>query len=178
MRVIAGQFGGRRLSTAKHGRTRPTPDRVREALFSILGDLADTRVLDLFAGSGALGLEALSRGATHTTFVERDRAALAALRSNIEALGVGATARVLTGDAFKALDRMSGPFDLVFLDPPYAAEAWGKALGLLDSRALLSESARVVCEHGTGSKPALSDGWTVCDERAYGDVSIVMLRKA
>lgn len=178
MRVIAGRFKGRRLASPKHERTRPTPDRVREALFSILGDVTGDAVLDAFAGSGALGLEALSRGAGRAVFIDRDRAALAALTENIDALDLGAQAQVLRGDTLKQLQHLNGPFDLVFIDPPYAAQLWGKTLRALDRRALLGQSARVVCEHGRGVEPALPDGWTICDERAYGDVSILLVRKA
>ncbi len=127
MRVIAGRFGGRRLVAPK-GRTttRPTSDRVREAIFSMLGDLGeeeDARVLDLFAGTGALGIEALSRGAARAVFVERDGAALAALRANLSALGLGEErAEVRRGEALAALRsarERAETYDLVLIDPPY-----------------------------------------------------------
>ena len=113
MRVVAGEFKGRRLHTPRGSRTRPTADRVREALFSMLGDVSGARVLDLYAGSGALGIEALSRGAKSALFVERDRQALAALRRNLEA--VGADADVRREDARSFLARAEGKFDLVFV---------------------------------------------------------------
>ena len=103
MRVIAGELGGRRLATPRGDATRPTSERVREALFSMLGRSDGLRVLDLFAGSGALGIEALSRGAAHATFVERSAPALAALRANLAALGLGERASVRAGDALAAL---------------------------------------------------------------------------
>src|SRR5437763_2820706 len=120
MRVIAGTYGGRRLVAPRGAATRPTADRVREALFSALGDVSELTVLDLFAGSGALGIEALSRGAATATFVERGRPALAALRANLEALRV--EAEVVPGDAaafVRNAARDGRAYDLVFVDPPY-----------------------------------------------------------
>ncbi len=117
LRVVAGRFGGRRLERPRGAPTRPTADRVREALFSMLGDVDGDRVLDLFAGSGALGIEALSRGAASAVFVERDARAAAAIKRNLESLGV--EARVARQDVLGFLGREQGPFDLVFCDPPY-----------------------------------------------------------
>ncbi len=135
MRVIAGRFGGRRLAAPRGAATRPTADRVREALFSMLGSLDGASVLDLFAGTGALGIEALSRGAAQAVFVERDRLALSALRANLAALGLGAEGgepqvQVRARDAVAALGgaiEQGETYDLVFLDPPYAqAGEWGQ----------------------------------------------------
>ncbi len=129
MRVIAGGLGGRRLRAPRGLATRPTSDRVREALFSALGHVTSARVLDLYAGTGALGIEALSRGAAHATFVESARPALAALRENLAALGLAGAARVVAQPVAGAASRiggggwLAGPFDLVFADPPYAAVA-------------------------------------------------------
>lgn len=121
MRVIAGTAGGRRLVAPKGDRTRPTADRVREALFSSLqARLPGARVLDLFAGSGALAIEALSRGAAHATLVERARPALAAIRTNLATAGVTDRASVVASELPGALAKVEGPFDLVLLDPPYA----------------------------------------------------------
>src|SRR5436305_5485400 len=132
MRVVAGRHGGRGLVAPKGDATRPTADRVREALFSALGDVSDMTVLDLFAGSGALGIEALSRGAAQATFVERARPALTALRANLEALDI--TAQIHAGDA-RALVRNATQagrtYDLVFVDPPYReSERLAKQLDL------------------------------------------------
>ena len=117
LRVVAGTLGGRRLYTPVGARTRPTADRVREALFSILGPVDGLRVLDLFAGSGALGIEALSRGAASATFVDSSSQAVAAVRRNLEALGV--EGEVGRRDALRWLAGAEGPYDLVFADPPY-----------------------------------------------------------
>ena len=122
MRVIAGVAGGRRLVGPKGSVTRPPTDRMREALFASLGDsVPGAHVLDLYAGAGTFGLEALSRGAVGATFVERDRRALAALRHNIAAVDLGGT--VLPIDVNRAFERLSGEFDVVFVDPPYALGA-------------------------------------------------------
>jgi 16S rRNA (guanine966-N2)-methyltransferase len=124
VRIVAGQFGGRRLVLPKNERVRPTADRVREAWMSILGAaILDARVLDLFAGSGALGLEALSRGAAHVTFVELHPASLEALERNIAALGVADQVTVYRGDAMRYAERAEErAFDIVLADPPYSID--------------------------------------------------------
>jgi 16S rRNA (guanine966-N2)-methyltransferase len=169
MRIVAGRWGGRRLVAPPGRATRPTSDRVREALFSILGPLDGARVLDLFAGSGALGLEALSRGAAEATFVERDRAALKALRANVEALS--APAQVVPADAAAFLGnaaRAGALYDLVFLDPPYRqAAALGRELSL---EPVLAPGARVVVE--SDRRSPLDLPFEPFDERRYGDTLI------
>jgi 16S rRNA (guanine966-N2)-methyltransferase len=170
MRVIAGELGGRRLRTARGAATRPTAERVREALFSMLGPLHGAAVLDLFAGSGALGIEALSRGAAHATFVERSAPALAALRANLAALELdGGRARVSAGDALAALSG-ADKYDLVFLDPPYAqAAALAGALSR-ELPAVLRAGARVVSE--SDRRAPLELGLPLERERCYGDTMI------
>ena len=174
MRVIAGTHRGRRLVAPAGTGTRPTSDRVREALFSILGPLDGHVVLDLFAGSGALGIEALSRGATRAVFVERAPAALAALRANLEAVGAEpAVASVVPGDArgaLRAARRSRDTYDLVFLDPPYRRATL--LAGEL-SRALpgvLAAGGRVVSESDRRSPLELT--LPLADERRYGDTLI------
>jgi 16S rRNA (guanine966-N2)-methyltransferase len=148
LRIIGGELRGRRLRVPEGTSVRPTADRVREALFNILGDTVfGARVLDPFAGSGALGFEALSRGAAEVTFIERDRAVLAVLRENAEALGVESRIRVLSGAAERVLagTAAGGPWDLVLADPPYelSPEPWVEALrdsgGLAEGGRLLIE---------------------------------------
>jgi 16S rRNA (guanine966-N2)-methyltransferase len=172
MRVIAGQWGGRRLQAPPGEATRPTSDRVREALFSVLGDRVDgARVLDLFAGSGALGIEALSRGAAEATFVDSAPAAIRALRANLQTLG--ATAEVRRADARRFLGGASAAarqYDLVFLDPPY------RLAGRLGSEltaalpAVLAPGAAVVAE--SDRRAPLELGLPILDERRYGDTLI------
>ena len=174
MRIVAGSHGGRRLVAPPGNTTRPTSDRVREALFSMLGPLDGHEVLDLFAGSGALGLESLSRGARRAVLVERDRRALVALRTNVAALGFGDGRAVeRAGDAGRvARDAAAGAeaYDLVFLDPPYRlAAGFGATHGaLLD--ALLAPGARVVSESDRRTPMELAVPLT--QERRYGDTLI------
>jgi 16S rRNA (guanine966-N2)-methyltransferase len=172
VRVVAGRFGGRRLSAPPGRATRPTSDRVREALFSILGPLDGIRVVDLYAGSGALGIEALSRGAAEAVFVERDPRAVAVLRANLEALG--AEAQVRRTDVLAALRdaRERGEtYDLALCDPPYRlAPGLGGSLG----EALvpvLAQGARVVTESDRRT-PLDLDPLPLTDERRYGDTLI------
>ena len=174
MRVVAGRLGGRRLRAPRGRDTRPTSDRVREALFSMLGPLDGARVLDLFAGSGALAIEALSRGAATATIVERDPRAIEVIRSNLQALGLGADeARVVHAPARAALRDASAAgdaYDLVLLDPPYRdAPALGRELsGALPS--VLAPTARVVSE--SDRRSPLDLDLPVVRERRYGDTLI------
>ena len=172
MRIVAGRWGGRRLTTPKGTDTRPTSDRVREALFSILGDFVqDARVLDLFAGSGALGLEALSRGAAAATFVDSAAPAVAAVKANLEALGE--EAEVQRADALRFLHAAAGEtrhYDLVLLDPPYRlAERLGRELSEA-LPAILAPAALVISESDRRA-PLVLD-LPLNDERRYGDTLI------
>ncbi len=173
MRVVAGRFGGRSLVAPRGRSTRPTSDRVREALFSILGasSLEGARVLDLFAGSGALGIEALSRGASEAAFVDSSSAAVAALRRNLDALGVRAEVRRQDALAYlRTASRDARQYDLVFLDPPYRHAS---ALGSDLSAALgpvLAPAARVVAE--SDRRAPLELRLDLLDERRYGDTLI------
>jgi 16S rRNA (guanine(966)-N(2))-methyltransferase RsmD len=172
MRVIAGIYGGRRLQVPAGLETRPTSDRVREALFSILGDtVEDADVLDLFAGSGALGIEALSRGARHATFVDNAAPAIRAVTANLEALG--AKAEVVRAEVRRYLggaSRSARQYDLVFLDPPYrlAASLGGDLSGPL--AAVMAPEATVVVE--SDRRAPLEIDLPLHDERRYGDTLI------
>jgi 16S rRNA (guanine966-N2)-methyltransferase len=170
MRIVAGQFKGRRLRMPRGAPTRPTADRVREALFSMLGDVTGARVLDLYAGSGALGIEALSRGAATAVFVERDPRAAAAIQANLDA--VGAEADVSRVDALDFLKRPMSPFDLVFCDPPY--DSGPRIAGPLAERlpALLSDNARIVTE--SDKRNPLELPFPLIRERTYGDTRIAI----
>jgi 16S rRNA (guanine966-N2)-methyltransferase len=172
MRVIAGRFGGRRLSAPPGAATRPTSDRVREALFSVLGAaVVDARVLDLFAGSGALGLEALSRGAAEATFVDASPAALRAVRANLEALGIAAETRRADARAFlRTAFAAARHYDLVFLDPPYglAGRLGGELAEALPP--VLAPGALVVAESDRRAPLALD--LPLETERRYGDTLI------
>ncbi len=176
VRIIAGSLGGRPLVAPRGRATRPTADRVREALFSILGDVADLDVLDLFAGSGAFGLEALSRDAATATFVEMSRPALAALRANIEALAVGECATIVADDVESALGRLARSgrrFGLVFLDPPYSAGRGAATLSALIAGGLLVPGAWVVVERSSRDPgPTAPAGLPQRFEREYGAATL------
>ena len=151
-RVIGGRGKGRRLRTPRGDATRPTAVRVRQTLFDILGPrVLDARFLDLFAGSGAVGVEALSRGASRAVFVEQRREAVVAIRRNLEALGVDdETCRVMRGDALSAIDdlaRAGDRFDLVFLDPPYDGDHYEPTLRRLDAGSVVAAGGWVIAEH-------------------------------
>jgi 16S rRNA (guanine966-N2)-methyltransferase len=173
MRIIAGKWRGRPLVAPPGEATRPTADRVREALFSMLasriGSFESLRVADLFAGSGALGLEALSRGAAHCVFVDKDRSALDAIRANLAKLG--AEADVLPGAAETI--RIPGPIDLAFLDPPYGSVLFAPTLANLS----LAPGAWASVETARGEAVA-ADGFDEEAVRTYGKARITLLRKA
>jgi 16S rRNA (guanine966-N2)-methyltransferase len=182
MRIVAGEFRGRRLEAPKGEGTRPTIDRVREAVFSSLAsiagpDLGGGAALDAFAGTGALGLEALSRGVESVTFVEQDRAALQAVKRNIETLGVVARTRVVTGDAFACAARGAipgGPFSLLLLDPPYRLDA-GEVATLISQLAvhdLLADEALIVLERASGTEAIWPDGISVLTQKRYGTTAV------
>src|SRR5918912_2580068 len=172
MRVIAGLYRGRRLRVPPGVRTRPTADRVREALFSIVGDVEDARVADLFAGSGALGIEALSRGAEHATFVERDHAAVGILKFNLATLGIVEGFELFEWDVLRWLETVGGAldFDLVFVDPPYSsAPRLSEPLTRL-LPGILSPPATIVTESDK-REPLVLD-LPLDDERVYGDTRL------
>jgi 16S rRNA (guanine966-N2)-methyltransferase len=172
MRVIAGTYGGRTIKAPKGDSTRPTSDRVREALFSILGDrVQDAKVLDLFAGSGALGFEALSRGAQTVTFVDDNRAAIAAIKGNLAAFGADADVRQTDALRFLGGASESGAqYDLIFLDPPYRlAERLAPPLSLA-LPAVLAPGAVAVAESDRRAPLALD--LPLNDDRRYGDTLI------
>ena len=181
MRVIAGTLRGRRLQAPKGVGTRPTADRVREAIFSMIGDCAGDRVLDLFAGSGAMGIEALSRGAASATFVDSDPRAVACVRANLATVGLASVARVLARDwraGLAAESARGSAYDLCLIDPPYSLLA-GISGSLARALApVLAESATVVIEGpATGPVPTL-DGIRVTErsDRTYGSTRVSILR--
>lgn len=168
MRVVAGELRGRRLVAPVGDATRPTTDKVREAVFNSLASMGvvdGAEVLDLFAGSGAMGIEAISRGAAHCTFVERDRAALAALRANISTLGIDERTAVVAADA-RSWPGRTRPFDLVIADPPYSFDGWNELLESLST-------GYAVCEAGREVAPP--PGWESLRVRRYGRTTVTVL---
>jgi len=177
MRVTGGRLGGRRLAAAPSG-VRPTADRVREALFARLGDLDGACVLDLYAGTGALGIEALSRGAERVVFVERSRASLAVLRGNLDALELADATRVVAGDVRAALRRLARDaerFDLVLADPPYADRALAEPLALLGDSGLLRPGATLVIERSRRHPLPAVPGLVSQQACRYGDTELEWL---
>ena len=176
MRITGGIYRSRALKAPKGSLTRPTSDRVREALFSILGPRAGAgSVLDLYAGTGALGLEALSRGASSVVFVERSKEALAALHANVESLGAQTRVRVLAASVERAAVRLERErFDLVFADPPYADIKSGLAKSALEALfvPLLGHEGMLALEHASRDPPPVLAGLTLDDSRAYGDTAL------
>lgn len=181
MRVIAGAFRGRLLRAPSGTTTRPTGDRVREAIFDVLGSICppdDMAVLDLFAGSGAMGIEALSRGAASAVFVDRDAPAVAAIRANLAGLGLEGRGTVVRADAHRFLDERRArvgqgaekrPFDLALVDPPYHFGDWGGLLEALDASLAVLESSRPV--------PA-TPPWETLRSKRYGGTLVTVVRRA
>ncbi len=169
MRVVAGELGGRKLVSPEGTSTRPTTDRVREAVFNALGSagvLDGAIVADLFAGTGAVGIEAISRGAAHCTFVERDRNALQALDANIETLDLGDRSRVLRSDATQAAATLD--VDIVFADPPYDFDGWEQLLAKVRADFVVVESGRSFGEQ---------TGWTTTRTKRYGRAWVNFLER-
>ena len=173
LRIIAGELRGRRLATVPGLKTRPTADRTRESVFNILGPTLDgLHVLDLFAGTGAFGIEALSRGAASCVFVESERSAARILAGNLEALGIRSGARLVVQPFERAtahLGAAGGPFDIVFLDPPYGPGDLFRAIRLADQRRLLASGGILIAEHDLELPMPEREGSLACSRTArYG----------
>lgn len=169
VRVVAGSLRGRRIESPRGEATRPTTDKVREAVFNALGSadvIAGAKVVDLFAGTGAMGIEALSRGAKHCTFVEKDRDALSVLRSNISTLGLEDVTTVVAGDA-ASLHYSSIECDVLIADPPYSFTAWQSLLNNVRAAFVVIESSKSIGE---------IEGWEVLRERQYGRTTVTFLQ--
>ena len=182
MRIVGGRLRGRALAAPKSNAVRPTADRLREALFNILvhaydDPVTDARVLDLFAGTGALALEALSRGAAFALFVDDGAEARALLRENVAALGLGGVTRIFRRDATKlGPAHPIEPFALVFLDPPYGQGLAEKALTAAHAGGWLTADALIVVEEAAKSGFAAPEGFDELERRAYDDTMLVILR--
>ena len=187
MRIVGGRFRGRSLSAPPGQSTRPTSDRARQALFDVLAhalwapELEGVRVLDLFAGSGALGLEAISRGAAFCLFVETDEAARGAIRDNVEAFGLFGATRIHRRDATDLGQRPGSagePFGLVFLDPPYRQGLGQRALAELTAGGWLGPDAVAVWEHAADEAVEPPSGYETLDSRRWGAAGVTFLRSA
>ncbi|NQE65267.1 16S rRNA (guanine(966)-N(2))-methyltransferase RsmD [Caulobacter sp. RHG1] len=185
MRIVSGQYRGKAIATPPGGVTRPTSDRARQAVFNILEhaawapELHGARVVDLFAGSGALGLEALSRGAAYCLFVETDDAARGAIRENIDAMHLFGVTRVHRRDAtdLGPIPASAGaPFDIAFLDPPYAKGLGEKAVAELKAGGWLNSGAILMFERGRGETDPALDGFELIDTRDYGAARVLFYK--
>ncbi|MET3926511.1 16S rRNA (guanine(966)-N(2))-methyltransferase RsmD [Devosia sp. 2618] len=181
MRIVAGKFRGKQLNSPSDESIRPTADRVRESMFNILssriGPVFDgVRVLDLFAGTGALGFEALSRGASHVTFVDMGAEARGLIRDHIEAFGAGGITKLLRRDATDlGVSGTFGQFDLVFLDPPYGHGLGEKALAGIAASGWLAPEATIVFEESVDAEIEIPTGFTLDDRREYGSAAVHFL---
>lgn len=180
-RIIAGRFRGRRLLVPTGRDIRPTTDRMRERLFSMLmhpryPDIVGAQVADLFAGTGALGLEALSRGAAHVTFVEKSSASLACLKENIKALGAEGETSIMQASA-SALPAARAPHDFIFMDPPYRMGLVGPTLDRILENGWLAEDGVIICELATDDPLDLPAGLHLTDERTQGQQRVVFLTR-
>ncbi|WP_289032485.1 16S rRNA (guanine(966)-N(2))-methyltransferase RsmD [uncultured Roseibium sp.] len=184
MRIVAGRFKGAAIVAPKTQATRPTSDRLRETIFNILAHGLETevdgaRVLDLFAGSGALGLEALSRGARHCTFIEEGAEARGVIRRNMEALGLNGVAKIFRRDATRLGDAGNiEPFDLLFADPPYGKGMADKALLTAGTGGWVKSGSVCVVEERTGVDVSLPQGFEELDRRVVGDSQVLFLKVA
>ena len=184
LRIIGGEWRGRKLRFPEAPNLRPTPDRVRETIFNWLMPVVNgARCLDLFAGSGALGLEALSRGATYTTFVDSHKKVTQALQSHLELLNAKDRAQVIQNDSIKFLTNSAGmevqAYDLVFLDPPYHLDLMEKVVPLLEEHGWLTENAMLYLEiEKRQSLPPLPANWEKLKEKTAGEVNYYLFQRA
>ena len=181
LRITAGAFRGRTIQTVPGQAVRPSPAMLREALFNIIGPrIAGSRFLDLCAGSGAVGIEALSRGAAHATFVDNHPASLAVIRRNLETIGALESATILRRDAANApedLARWGGQFDLAFLDPPYDTGTAAACVHTAGLRAIIPARCRLYVQHRRGAALPAAPGWRLADERRFGDTMLTTFER-
>jgi 16S rRNA (guanine966-N2)-methyltransferase len=182
MRITGGEFGGRTIAVPKSGAIRPTQDRVREALFSIIQcEIPGAKVLDLFAGTGAVGLEALSRGAVGATFVEVNAKHLAVLRRNVETFGKMPVADIVRSDAYRYIGAYSGAgFDIAFADPPYALgeeRGYSSVLATLAGRGVVRPGGLFIAEMTAVQSSEDTPGWELLRDRTYGKTRLCVWRR-
>lgn len=177
MRIVAGKYRGRKLREPKDYNIRPTTDFTREALFAILQNrVPDATVLDLFGGTGALALEALSRGAKYAVIADKERTSIELIRSNVQLLGAQEQTEIVWGDYETVCRRLQGRvFRLILLDPPYAMSIDG-VLQTIRAQGLCDEDTMVIYEHDSGTTVDEADGFVIADRRRYGRVSLTFLR--
>lgn len=179
MRVITGIARGRRLKEPVGMETRPTTDRVKEGIFSsIQFEVEGRKVLDLFGGTGQMGIEALSRGAAHCTFVDLQKQAAAIIRENVNSTGFAGQSTVIQGDALAYLSRCREKFDIIFLDPPYDSGLLEKAMEVITTIDIVSENGIIVCENGSKSGwPMVAEPYRMQKEYRYGKIRTALYRR-
>jgi len=181
LRITAGAFRGRLIRTVPGQAVRPSPAMLREALFNMIGPaIQGNRFLDLCAGSGAVGIEALSRGASHATFVDNHAASLAVIRRNLEELGELQRATILRRDAAHVPDelaRRGERFDVAFLDPPYDTDTAAVCVRAAGLRAIIPARCRLYIQHRRGAALTAASGWLLADERRFGDTMLTTLER-
>lgn len=179
MRVITGSARGRQLKSLEGLETRPTADRVKEGVFNIIQfDLEGRRVLDLFAGTGQMGIEALSRGAANAVFIDQRRDAASVIRDNLKLTNLTDRARVVNGDSMGYLNSAKERFDIIFIDPPYAAKLWGSALDAISRFDILSNHGIIICESPAEQEmPEMSAPYYLHRTYRYGSVKITTYRR-
>lgn len=182
MRIIAGELRSRRIVSPENEITRPTTDRSREALFNVLEHVTEIegkRILDLFAGSGAVAFEALSRGAAHATVVEKDRRALEAIKQNMWDLDLDKQVKVIARDAYRSIEELKGPFDIIFVDPPYRDK---RVLGPLPERILeldlLAPDGILILEHSSHDTATVPASATLLKNLKVGEATFTILKRA
>lgn len=176
MRVIAGLARGQRLKSGKGDKARPTTDRAKESLFNILGNLVvDTEFLDLYAGFGGIGIEALSRGAKHVVFVEKDVKHHKIIQENVKMTKFEDQAQVICGDVLKVLPTLKKSYDLIYLDPPYESGVYGETLELIHAHQVLVHDGILILEHSRDIKPEISEHYEVRKYKQYGEVGLTFL---
>jgi 16S rRNA (guanine966-N2)-methyltransferase len=177
LRLSGGELRSRRIPAPRGSAVRPTPGRVKEALFSIIGErISGARVLDLFAGTGAIGFEAISRGAAHTTFVERHAPTAATIRATAAALGIADRVQVVCGPAERLAPRLGGHYDFVYADPPFALPPPVELFTALRARGAIDPGTLVVYERRADAPQASFAGFTIEREARYGEVALQFLR--
>ena len=180
MRIIAGKDKGRRLNRRDGRDVRPTSDRAKEALFSILGpEVVGTRFLDLFSGFGGIGLEAVSRGAYESVFVDKNQDNIEIINQNIEMLGYEEKTEVITADVLNSLGLLRGDFDLIFMDPPYGKkELYNSTLEEINKYNLLHPTGIIIIEHSAKFELDLAPRYDIIKERAYGNAALTLVQRS
>ncbi len=171
MRVIAGKAKGKSLKAPEGIETRPTSDKTREAIFgSLQFEIFEARFLDLFAGSGAMGIEALSRGAEEAVFIDSSKAAIACIKDNLKTTGLNGI--VIMEDSFTALSRIKGKFDFIFIDPPYKSGYYEKAIRIICERGLLNDGGKLILEHDGGLDTSMIECIETVKDKKYGKAHV------